>query len=69
MIKKGLLKAFDAGTYLASVQISESFGVALDNIPTSRGIPSAEMVVDRNVAVYFNDTSNYLDAAVIAVWT
>ena len=69
MIKKGILKAFVAGTYLASVQIIGSLSVYLDNVPTSRAIPSAEMVTDRNVAVMFLDPSNFLDAVVIAVWT
>lgn len=69
MIKKGILKAFNSGTYLASVQISESFGVNLDNIPTSRAIPTAEMVTGRNVAVLFIDPSNFSDASIIAIWT
>ena len=68
MIKKGILKAFDAGTYLSSVQIVGSLFVNLDNIPTSRAIPSAEMVADRNVAVMFLDISNFSDAVVIAIW-
>ena len=69
MIRKGILKAFVSGTYLASVQIVGSLSVYLDNVPTSRGIPTAEMVTGRNVAVLFLDPSNFLDAVVIAVWT
>jgi hypothetical protein len=69
MIRKGILKAFDSGTYLSSVQIIGSLSVYLDNVPTSRGIPTAEMVTDRNVAVLFLDPSNFSDAVVIAVWT
>jgi hypothetical protein len=69
MIRKGILKAFVSGTYLASVQIVGSLSVYLDNVPTSRGIPTAEMVTDRNVAVLFLDPSNFSDAVVIAVWT
>jgi len=69
MIKKGILKAFDAGTYLSSVQIIGSLSVYLDNVPTSRAIASAEMVTDRKVAVLFIDPSNFSDAVVIAVWT
>ena len=69
MIKKGILKAFDSGTFLASVQLIGSLSVYLDNIPTSRAIASADMVTGRNVAVLFIDPSNFLDAVVIAVWT
>ena len=69
MIKKGILKSFDSNTYLATVQIAGSLSVWLENIPTSRAIPTAEMVVGRNVAVLFLDPSNFSDAVVIAVWT
>jgi len=68
MIKKGILKSFNSGTYLATIQIAGSLSVWLENIPTSRAIPSAEMVAGRNVAVLFNDAGNPLDAVVIAVW-
>ena len=69
MIKKGILKSFDSGTYRASVQVIGSLSVWLENVPTSRGIPSAEMVTGRNVAVLFIDPGNPADAVVIAVWT
>jgi hypothetical protein len=69
MIKKGILKSFDSGTYLATVQIAGSLSVWLENIPTSRAIPSSEIVSGRNVAVLFQDASNPSDAVVIAVWT
>jgi hypothetical protein len=67
MIRKGILKAW--ASPLSSVQIIGSLSVYLDSIPTSRAIPTAEMVVGRNVAVLFLDPSNFLDAVVIAVWT
>ena len=69
MVKKAILKSFDSGTYLASVQIIGSLSVWLDNVPTSRGIPSADMVTGRNVAVLFIDPSNFSDAVIVAVWT
>ena len=68
MIKKGILKAFDSGTYLATVQLIGSLSVYLANIPTSRAIASADMGTGRNVAVLFIDPSNFSDAVVIAVW-
>jgi hypothetical protein len=69
LVKKGILKSFDSGTYLASVQLIGSLGVWLDNVPTSRAIATAEMVTGRNVAVLFIDPSNFSDAVIIAVWT
>ena len=69
MIKKGILKSFDSGTYLATVQIAGSLSVWLENIPTSRAIPASDMVSGRSVAVLFIDPSNFSDAAVIALWT
>jgi len=69
MIKRGILKAFDSGTYTASVQIAGSLSVWLDDVPVSRGIPTAEMVAGRNVAVIFLDPGNPADAVVVAVWT
>jgi len=69
MIKKGILKSFNETNYLATVQIAGSLSVWLENIPTSRAIPSSEMTSDRSVAVLFLDPSNFSDAAVIAVWT
>jgi len=67
MIRKGILKAW--ASPLSSVQIIGSLSVYLDSIPTSRAIPTAEMVVGRNVAVLFLDPSNFSDAVIIAVWT
>ena len=67
MVKKGVLKAFDSGTYTATVQISGSLAVWLEDVPVSRGIPTAEMVPGRNVAVIFLDPGNPDDAVVVAV--
>jgi hypothetical protein len=68
MIKKGILKSFDSGTYLASVQIAGSLSVWLENVPTSRAIANTDMVAGRNVAVLFINPSNFSDAVIIAVW-
>jgi len=69
MIKKGILKAFNSGTYLASVQLIGSLSVWLDNIPTSRAIAGTDMVAGRNVAVLFHDAGNPSDCVIMAVWT
>jgi hypothetical protein len=69
MIKKGTLKSFNSGTYLATVQIAGSLSVWLENIPTSRAIAASDMISGRNVAVLFIDAGNPSDCVVIAVWT
>ena len=69
MIRKGILKAFDSGTYTAAVQISGSLSVWLEDVPVSRAIPTGEMDTGRNVAVIFLDPGNPSDAVVVAVWT
>ena len=69
MIIKGVLKAFDSGTYIAIVQVQGSLSVWLEDVPVNRGIPTAEMVTGRNVAVIFLDPGNPDDAVVVAVWT
>ena len=69
MIKKGILKAFDSGIYTATVQVAGSLSVWLEDVPVSRGIPTAEMVTGRNVSVLFLDPGNPTDAVVVAVWT
>ncbi|GAI29431.1 unnamed protein product, partial [marine sediment metagenome] len=58
MIKRGILKAFDSGTYTATVQVQGSLSVWLDDVPVSRSIPTGEMVTGRNVAVIFLDPGN-----------
>ena len=66
---KGILKAFDSGTYTATVQLQGSLSVWLEDVPVSRGLPIAEMVIGRNVSVQFHDLGNPDDAVVVAVWT
>ena len=53
MVLNGTLKAFDAATYKATVQLDGSLGTYLTNVPVARAIPSAEMVAGRTVALLF----------------
>jgi hypothetical protein len=69
VIRPGILRAFDSGTYLATVQLSGSQAQLVTAIPTARDIASGEMTAGRRVAVVFFDASNVSDACVIAVWT
>ena len=68
-IHHGILRAFDAGTYLARVTLKGSIHVSLSNVPTSRCIASGDMTAGRNVAVLILDQTKANDAVVIAVWT
>ncbi|MCH9036376.1 MAG: hypothetical protein IH860_03520 [Chloroflexi bacterium] len=66
--RKAVLKGFDAGAYLATVQISGSLSVWLQGVPVARNIPTAEMITGRNCAVIFFDPSNPKDGVVVAVY-
>lgn len=68
-IHSGVVKAFDSGTYTATVQLSGSLAVWLGDLPVARNIPSAEMIAGRRCAVIFFDASNPQDAVVAAVFT
>lgn len=68
-IVPGVLRAFDAGTFLARVTLTGSLAMGLADIPTSRAIASADMVAGRKVAVLIFDETKATDAVVIGVWT
>ncbi len=68
-LKKGLLKSFNAGNYTATVQLSGSYKVYLEDIAAARSLPSAEMLEGRKVAVVFFDEYNPKEAVVVAVYT
>ena len=67
-IYRGTLKSFDAGTYLATVDIQGSHLQWLAGIPTNRAIAAAEMVAARTVAVIFFDSGNPSDAMVLGIF-
>ncbi len=67
-IKHGILRAFSAGTYIATIQLSGSLMLFVD-VPTARDIASAEMSTGRKAAVAFFDPANPNDAVCFAVWT
>jgi hypothetical protein len=69
MIKKGVIKAFDSATYIATVQIAGSLSVSLEGITVARNIPTSEMVSGRNCAIIFFDETNPKDAVVVAVYS
>lgn len=67
-VRKGVLKSFDSGSYSATVQLSGSYKVYLEDIAVARNIPSAEMVAGRKTAVLFFDEYSPKEAVVIAVY-
>jgi hypothetical protein len=67
-IRRGVLRAFDAGSYTASVQIAGSVGAQLSGIPVARNISSGDMIAGRHVGLLLFDPSNPNDMVVCAVW-
>lgn len=68
-VRKGVVKAFDAGTYKATVQVAGSLSVWLSGVAVARNIAVGEMVAGHGCAVLFFDAANPQDAVVVAVWT
>ena len=68
-IRKGVVKAFDGGTYKATVQVAGSLSVWLAGVAVARNIAAGEMVAGRSCAVLFFDAANPQDAVVLAVYT
>jgi hypothetical protein len=68
-MRRGTLRAFDSGTYKATVEVAGSISVWLTGVPVARNIASSEIVAGRNVALLLFDPSNPNDAVVAAVWT
>lgn len=67
-MKQAILRAFDAGTYTATVELPGSISAYLSGIPVARNIDSGDMVPGRRVALYFFDLTNPDDAVLFAVW-
>jgi len=69
VIKKAILKSFDANSYTATVQVAGSLSSWLEDVPVSRAIPAAEMIAGRACALLLHDPSNPRDSVIVAVWT
>lgn len=68
LVQQGMLTAFNAGTYLASVLLDTAHAITIDAVPVSRGIAAVEMVTGRRVAVALFDGANPDDAMVVGVY-
>lgn len=67
VLKKAVIKAYDAAEHKATVQIAGSLGVWLESLRVATNIPAADVVAGRQCAVLFLDPSNQDDAVVITV--
>ena len=67
-VRRGVVKAFDSGSYRATVQVAGSLSVWLEGVPVARNIGAAEMVAGCLCAVIFFDEANPQDAVLVAVY-
>jgi hypothetical protein len=67
-MKRGILRAFNAGTYRAEVSIAGSLSTTLTNVPVARNIATSAMVAGRHAAIIFFDVTDPTDAVLCAVW-
>lgn len=68
-MKKGELRSFNSGNYTATVRISGSYKVYLEDITVARNLPAAEMITGRKVAVLFFDEYSPKEAVIMAVYS
>ena len=68
-LRKGILRSFNSGNYTATVQLTGSYKVYLEDITVARNLPAAEMTSGRKVAVIFFDEHSPKEAVVAAVYT
>lgn len=68
-IRRGVLRAFDPGSYTATVEMAGSIATWLSGVAVARNIGAADLVTGRHVALLQFDPSNPDDMVVCAVWT
>ena len=68
-VRKGTLKSFNSGNYTATVQLTSSYKVYLEDVTVARNLQSSEMIAGRKVAVIFFDEHIPREAVVVAVYT
>jgi hypothetical protein len=66
-LKRGTVRAFDAPSHTATIQIEDSPGT-MSGIPVNRGIAAADMISGRTVAVVFFDATHQTDMMIIGVY-
>jgi len=68
-IRRGVLRAFDSGSYKATVEVAGSIATWLTGVAVARNIDSSELIAGRSVALLLFDPSNPNDMVLCAVWT
>lgn len=68
VIRRGIIQAFDATTWTATVQILPSQGNYLTNIQVAKHVLAAEILPGDQCAVLFFDELNPADALVMAIY-
>lgn len=66
-ITRGIIKAYDAGSHRASVQLAGSLAVWLDSLPVSDALEPPELVAGRECGVLFFSEDDPEDACVVSV--
>lgn len=69
MVRRGVVKSFDAASYTATVQVAGSLAVWLEGVPVARNIAATEMVAGRRCALLFFSETDPSDAVLVAVYT
>ena len=69
VVRKGEIKAFDSGSYSATVRVAGSLAVWLSGVPVARNIAASEIQAGRSCAIIFFDDANPQDAVIVAVYT
>jgi len=67
-IRRGTIRAFDGGTYLADVQIVGSMATMLTGVPVAKQIGAALLTSGTKCGVLFFDETNPTDACVVFVY-
>lgn len=67
-IVRGILKAFDAPTYQATVLVLGATQQNVSGLPVNRGLAETALVVGRRVALLMFDETNPRDGVVLAVY-
>ncbi len=64
----GTVRAFNAATYTATVQVDGSLSVWLEGVPVARNIPASEMASGRRCLLLLADPANPRDGVLVAVF-
>ena len=67
-ILSGTVRAYDAGTHTATVEIDGAPDAWLPGLPVNRGLDAAELVAGRRALVVFTSGTNPADAMLVGVY-